>query len=104
MKVTVDFSIFTKSGAAFANANGTLELDVLPHIGDTISFAFPKETGLAPVPGFTGMLRVRDRVLDAGGALGVSLALDDLVMQTIGEADAVAEYFEKGFGLGVNKY
>jgi len=104
MKVTVDFSIFTKSGGAFANADGTLELDVLPQIGDTISFAFPKEAGLTRVPGFAGMLRVRDRVLDAGGASGISLALDDLVMPTVGEADSVAEYLEKGFGLAVNKY
>ena len=88
MKVTVDFSILTKSSGAFANATGTLELEMLPHIGDTISFAFPKDTALARAPGFTGMLRVRDRVLDAGGALNISLALDDLVMPTVGEADA----------------
>ena len=41
MKIAIDISISTSAGRAFGNARGTLEFDVVPQIGDTISFAFP---------------------------------------------------------------
>lgn len=104
MKFSIDISIFARSDGAFGNATGTIELDVAPQIGDTISFTFPRATGLARVVGFTGMLRVKDRVLNAGGGSNISLALDDLVVATLEEARAVAEYLEKGFGLGIDTY
>jgi hypothetical protein len=103
MKVAIDISIFT-SGGAFGNASGTLELEAAPQVGDTISFAFPKVAGMMPVPGFTGMLRVKDRVLNAADGVGVSLALEDIVVPTEEHAHAIAEYLEKGFGLGVDMY
>jgi len=104
MKIAIDISISTSAGRAFGNASGTLEFDVVPQIGDTISFAFPKAQGLAPVAGFTGILRVRDRVLSASGELGISLVLEDIVVPSVDHARAVAEYLEKGFGLGINEY
>jgi hypothetical protein len=104
MKFSIETLICTNSDGAFGNATGTIELDVVPQIGDTISFAFPKAKGLARVVGFTGMLWVKDRVLNAGGGSNVSLALEDLLVGTLKEARAVAEYLEKGFGLSVDTY
>jgi hypothetical protein len=104
MKIAIDISIMTKSDGAFANVTGTITLEVIPQVGDTISFAFPKTQNVAPVLGFTGMLRVADRVLDAGEGPKVSIALEDVILSTVQEARAVGEYLEKGFGLTVDPY
>jgi len=103
MKVAIDISIFTSSDGAFGNTSGSMDLDVAPQVGDTVSFAFPK-TNLARVAGFSGMLRVENRVLDAGGGLNVTLALEDIVVASTADAWAVVEYLEKGFGLVTNVY
>lgn len=104
MKVAVDISIFTSAGGAFGNATGTMELDIVPQVGDTISFVHPKVTGLSPVAGFTGLLRVTDRVLNGAGGSEVSLALDDIIVPTLEDARALVKYLEKGFGLGIDTY
>ena len=105
MKVLIDISIFATSGSAFGNAHGEIELSETPQIGDTISFVFPRVEGLVRVSAFTGLLRVKDRILDAnGGSRPVSLALYDLVVPTVEDARAIAEYLEKGFGLFFDKY
>lgn len=103
MKVAIDISIFTSEGA-FGNANGCLDLKMIPNVGDTISLVAPSTADLMPVPGFAGMLRVKDRVLNAADGGGISLALEDIVVSTDEHARAVAEYLERGFGLGVDKY
>ena len=104
MKFEIDISIFTSSDGAFGNATGSIELEVAPNVGDTISFVFPSAPGVSPVAGFTGLLRVTDRVLSAGGGSKISLALDDITVPNAEVARAVAEYLEKGFGLGVDTY
>jgi hypothetical protein len=104
MKFSIDVSIFTQSNGAFGNVTGTIELDAAPQIGDTISFAFPKIADLARAAGFTGMLRVRDRVFNVGGGSNIALSLEDLELSTVEEARAVAEFLEKGFGLGTDVY
>jgi hypothetical protein len=103
MKVAIDISILS-SGRAFGNVNGTLDFEFAPSIGDTISFAFPKVSNLMPIPGFTGLLRVKDRVINAATGSGIALALEDILVPTNDHAQAVAEFLEKGFGLGVDTY
>jgi hypothetical protein len=102
MKFSIDVLICTDSDGPFGKATGTIELEVTPQIGDTISFAFPR--GLARVVGFNGMLWVKDRILNAGGGSNVLLALNDLLVATLEEASVVAAYLEKGFGLGIHTY
>jgi len=102
MKVSVDISIISKSAGAFGVASGTLEFEIVPQIGDTISFATPRVAGLPRVVGFSGMLRVVDRMLNAGGGSSAGVSLEDIVVPSVEEARAVATYLEKGFGLGVD--
>ena len=66
MKVIVDATIFTREAGAFGNVSGSIDLSCEPRIGDTISFSTEK-IGREMPPGFTGLLRVRNRVLTAGG-------------------------------------
>ncbi|HEV7606576.1 MAG TPA: hypothetical protein VGO61_04530 [Steroidobacteraceae bacterium] len=104
MKIEIDISIFTSSDGAFGSATGSIELEVVPQVGDTISFVFPKAPGVLPLAGFAGLLRVTDRVFSAGGGSKISLALEDITVPNADAARAVAEYLDKGFGLGVDTY
>jgi hypothetical protein len=104
VKVIVDASIFTREAGAFGNVSGSIEVSCEPRIGDTISFNNPK-SGVESPPGFGGLARVRSRVLTAGGdPHGPLLELEDLNVETIGDAQALIAYLEQGFKLFANVY
>ncbi len=104
MKVIVDASIFTREAGAFGNVSGSIDLSCEPRIGDTISFSTEK-VGREMPPGFSGLLRVRNRVLTAGGdPHGPLIELEDLNVETIADAQALIAYLEQGFKLFANVY
>jgi hypothetical protein len=104
MKVIIDASIFTREAGAFGNVSGSIELSCEPRIGDTISFNIER-AGREMPPGFTGLLRVRNRVLTAGGdPHGPLLELEDINVESIEDAQALIGYLEQGFKLFANVY
>jgi hypothetical protein len=101
MKIDIDVSIFTRGGS-FGHAIATIELAMIPNVGDTLSFIFPKDS-VGPRPsGFSGMLKVSARIVDAAGRPNILLTLEDLILETPAEAAAVAKYLERGFGIVVD--
>lgn len=101
MKVTVDFSVFTAEAGAFGNLTGEIDVSVAPQIGDSISFMFSKSKAtLDPSTGFSGMLKVTDRVIVANqGNQQLALALSDIVVPTKSDAVKVIQYFELAYNL-----
>lgn len=104
MKVIVDASIVTRAAGSFGNVSGPIELSAEPRIGDTISFSSSKK-GTEMPPGFNGLVRVRNRVLTAGGdPHGPLIELDDIQVETIEDAQALISYLEHAFALFANVY
>ncbi len=104
MKVVVDASIFTREDGSFGNVSGAVELSYEPHAGDLISFHPTAASGPFP-PGFTGMVEVTQRIHSAGGdPHGLLVSLEDITVQTIRDAQRLAEFFQAGFALHVNVY
>jgi hypothetical protein len=105
MRVYVDFSVFTAS-QALGNVHGGLELEIVPRKGETLNFANLHPT---PVPlqvqGFTPHLRVEDVFPSPQGAVETfSLSLSDVEVASLEIAQKIFAYFEKGFGLFVDRY
>ena len=104
MKVIVDASITTREAGSFGNVSGPIELSAEPRIGDTISFASEKASVEMP-PDFNGLVRVKNRVLTAGGdPHGPLIELDDLQVETVEDAQALIAYLEQAFKLFANVY
>lgn len=104
MKVIVDASITTRDAGSFGNISGPIDLSAEPRIGDTISFNSSK-TGLEMPPGFNGLVRVKNRVLTAGGdPHGPLIELDDIQVETVEDAQALIAYLEQAFKLFANVY
>lgn len=107
MKIHVDLSLFCGPTGAFGNAHGELDLPAVPTVGSSIMFLSPRK-GVVPVvvPGFDGSVKVTDVRFAPAPSLtaGVSLSLDDLVLQCEGDARRVMQYLEEGFGLLGDEY
>ena len=104
MKVIVDASITTREAGSFGNISGPIDLSAEPRIGDTISFSTSR-TGVEMPPGFNGLVRVRTRVLTAGGdPHGPLIELDDINVETVEDAQALIAYLEQAFKLFANVY
>jgi hypothetical protein len=104
MKVIVDASITTREAGSFGNVSGPIELSAEPRIGDTISFASEKASVEMP-PDFNGLVRVKNRVLTAGGdPHGPLIELDDIQVETVEDAQALISYLEQAFKLFANVY
>jgi hypothetical protein len=104
MKVVVDATITTREAGSFGNVSGPIDLSAEPRIGDTISFNSSK-TNVEMPPGFTGLVRVKNRVLTAGGdPHGPLIELDDLAVETVEDAQALIAYLEQAFKLFANVY
>jgi hypothetical protein len=102
MRIGIDVSIFTRSGGSFGHATGTLDLDLIPEVGDTLSFVFPNIAGAAIPRGFAGVLKVSDRVIDAAGKAPITLMLEDLMLSSVEDARAVSKYLADGFEVIVD--
>ncbi len=103
MKIAVDLSVFVKDVKSVGRVSGFLELEGLPSRGDTVSFFLPLDIQVPPctVRDCNLLLEV-ERVIftplpNAIG--GVSLSLEDLVLQSDKDALAVVKYLESGFNL-----
>jgi len=98
MKVSIDFSVFTPSGA-FGMISGALELAQVPGIGEKVAFS-PAMTGvLIPLTaGFNWLIEVEDVLHPANGD-GVAVSLADVSFESVADAQVAMKYFESGFGL-----
>jgi len=97
MQFNIDISVFMRSGGAFGHISGMLELDMVPSVGDTLSFVDAKPGATARPHAFVGLLRVEDRVLSAGSRAPVSLMLEDLYFDSAEDAQEAGRYLESGF-------
>lgn len=106
MKIRIDFSIITADGEAIGNIEGVLDCVVLPMVGDTLCFmSAPNGADIPPGHEFGGHLKVTDRVISPnleGG--GVTILLGDMVAESKMQAMALANYFERDYGLFANIY
>jgi len=102
MKLNIDISVFIRSGGSFGHVSGTLDLETLPAVGDTLSFAVPRDAAILRPPAFLGLLRVEDRVFDVANQATITLMLEDLYFDTVEIAQAAGHYLEKAFGLAVH--
>jgi hypothetical protein len=102
MKLHIDISIFIRSGGSFGHVSGTLELDTLPAVGDTLSFAVPRDPTVLKPQAFLGLLRIEDRVFDVANPSAITLMLEDLYFDSAEIAREAGNYLEKAFGLAVH--
>lgn len=104
MKVRLDFGIVVSPGNAIGNASGEISAEIVPNIGDTISF-MNSEVGAA-IPGGAsqgGLLRVVDRVFDANGG-EVLLSLEDMEIANEKAMVDIISYLERCHMLVVDYY
>lgn len=100
MRVSIDFSLNTKEGA-FGNVSGEIDVLTEPQIGDSISLLFPGcNNSIEPPAGFTGILKVTDRVIAANkNDQPLMIALNDVAVATESDALKLIEYLEAAFDL-----
>jgi len=101
MKLQIDISIFIRSGGSFGHVSGELDLDTLPAVGDTLSFAVPRDASIPKPHEFLGLLRIEDRVFDASNQSMISLMLEDLYFDSTEIAQEAGSYLERAFGFVV---
>ena len=106
MKVDIDFSIYSEEEGAYGSVSGEISVNVLPHIGDTISFLFSgKNIALDPLIGFDGMLEVTNRIISANREdRKLALSLGDVVVPTKNDALKLMQYLESAFDLFADIY
>ena len=104
MKVNIDISVFIRSGGSFGHISGVLDLDLLPAVGDTLSFAVPRDPAVRKPDAFLGLLRVDDRVFDVANRSNVTLMLEDLYFDSAELAQEAGRYLESAFGLAVHAH
>lgn len=106
MRLIVDISVFVADVCSWGRIWGPVELQAIPSVGITLSFAFaPKYFHKLP-DGFVSELRIESVVLGANikDETGVMIFLEDVIATSIGQADEFADYFDKAFGLHVDRY
>jgi len=106
--VVADLSIFGSPTASFGVASGELDFEVLPRQGEIVSFAqlisLPA-IALPRIDGFSFQLRVANVIhAPRGGSFSIMVLLEPAVMRNGADAAALAEYLERGFGLGVDPF
>jgi hypothetical protein len=108
MKAHVDLSIFASPGASYGVASGELDFEVLPRQGEIVSFAQPTRLPAVALPridGFSFQLKVANVIhAPRSGSFSIMLLLEPAVMSSGTDAAALAEYLERGFGLGVDPF
>ncbi|WP_353572458.1 hypothetical protein [Candidatus Albibeggiatoa sp. nov. BB20] len=100
MKVHIDFSVFISSlteSEAYGNVSGTVELPAVPSSGDEISMC-PRQKLFPKIKGATWMMNI-DKVTFSVGEDEVCLSLQDVVVKTRSDAEALVDYFVDGFDL-----
>lgn len=102
MRVYIDFSVFISSpteSEAYGNVHGTVELPAIPTSGDRILFMkSPKKKLFPKIEGATWSIVV-DVVIFSIGEDDICLSLQDVIVKTKSEAEALVDYFVDGFDL-----
>jgi hypothetical protein len=99
MRVEIDISVFIGTESAAGMVSGSIDLAVLPRVGETISFISPPKS--APYPaafGLNSQLKVENIIHTAGTQI-ILVLLADIVLPSAESVEAVASYLEQGFGL-----
>lgn len=92
MKVNIDFSLFSSPTDAYGNVTGVIELPAVPKIGDEISLS-------------THRFHVkRVKPLEWEGNKTVIIGLDDVVLNSISEAQNFAARLKRELGLTCDEY
>lgn len=102
MKVDIDISVLLSPMESYGVVNGSLELGVMPRIGESISFAFPVNEEVARLAGaWWPKAIVVERVTHTPAAQGTSVLtdLEPLLFESVEQCREFSEYMEKGFGL-----
>lgn len=103
MLVSVDISVFSSPTTAFANVWGELELEVVPNVGDEMSFLFKGHESMPP-SSFDARMLVTSRRIDVDRSPSCAIQISDIVAEDEGAADAVCAYLERSFGLHIDRY
>ena len=100
-RVHIDVSLFSTHGA-YGKVSGSLELTVVPQIGDVIAFRLSKpikaHVGKRGLP-YARHLRVTDRIIPAEVDCDVLVALEDITAETVEDAKQLMEMLERQHGL-----
>jgi hypothetical protein len=103
MLVNVDISVFSSPTTAFANVWGEIDLPVVPSARDEMSFLFTENGTMPPTVPSAGIY-VTGRRIDVGRTPSCSIQISDIVAEDELAAEAICNYFERGFGLHVDRY
>ena len=99
MRIDIDFSIFTSAPSAEGVISGSIEVDVLPRAGETISFLnAPNKFILPSGADFDPLLKV-ENVIHNASSRGVALQLQDITLPNKQSVSEVVAYLEQGFGM-----
>ncbi|GKS87126.1 hypothetical protein AVMA1855_23260 [Acidovorax sp. SUPP1855] len=99
MIVNIDFSIFSAPTRACGNVTGELDVSHEIRIGDEVAVL-----SSGPVKGFTGRLKVISIICSEDGYKRISLALEDVVFESIEEVDILIRSLEKEGKLFFDSY
>lgn len=98
MKVSIDFSVFLEEGLAFGNVTGDMDMEIVPQSGDSILFSFSPTSEVKTIVGFTGIVKIIDRVISVGyGGGGLMLELEEVVVSGAEDAHKLMSAFESEF-------
>jgi hypothetical protein len=103
MRVNVDISVFSSPTTSFATVWGEIDLPVEPCVGDEMSFLFAGNDTMPPTAPSVG-IHVASRRIDVGRIPALSIQISDIVTDGELAAEEICSYFERGFGLHVDRY
>lgn len=98
-RVHVDISLLG-IGTAYGRVSGSIDVGIIPQIGDQVSFAVPKYGELpAEIVEIPYILRVTDRIIATNADDEVLISLEDVVAETEAKARLIMAFFEECHGL-----
>ena len=103
-RVHIDISLLG-IGTAYGRVSGSIDVGIIPQIGDQLSFAVPKYGELsAEIGKIPYLLRVTDRIIAANADDEVVLLLEDIVADSRASARTVMAFFEECHSLFAEPY
>lgn len=100
VEIFVDLSVSIES-SAFGRISGTLEVPIIPNIGDAISFDFHDlDMNSIHDGGFAGISKVESRIIVPGkGVEAVVFGLEGFSVSSLAAAKDLMSSFEVTYGL-----
>lgn len=99
MLVDLDLSILTATSAV-GRVHGSLELAVLPRVGERVAFPL----AAAGAGGFTGQLTVEHVIHTPGADAKPMVLLSDVIASDKTEGDRLGKSFENSYSLCFDPY